>query len=269
MISSLMIQNSITECATLIHRMEEAAESGPKGSLFFRTYPTGMRVPFLSIGSGKHRVTAKVDPEDVVLLQAAERKAFARKLLPVLRNNLKALEQMKSYQTVNLYMAAEQMGPEFKHCADHFLGNNRRSRANPVFDCLQERNNIYDFAKNSVQTEHGIFRTKSESIDARILTENGIDFKYEVLIQVGTKLINVDFVVNLYWKQQIGIIEHHGMLDDHKYRKHKMDNLSTMMNHGIYPGQNLLILSESEEYGFDEALAERLIRAFCLPPCVT
>ena len=93
----------------------------------------------------------------------------------------------------------------------------------------------------------------------------GVEFKYEVTLMVGTKMINVDFVVNLYWKQQIGIIEHHGLLDDYKYRRRKMDNLETMMNHGIYPGQNLLILSESPEYGYDAALAKKLIAAFCLP----
>ena len=83
--------------------------------------------------------------------------------------------------------------------------------------------------------------------------------------RVDHGLDHVVLVVNLYWKQQIGIIEHHGLLDDHKYRRRKMDNLETMMNHGIYPGQNLLILSESTEYGYDAALAKKLIAAFCLP----
>ena len=246
-------------------------------------------MPFVSIGSQKRRHVTRIDPEDRQLLMQIERKAFARKALPELRQALKALERAHGYEPVNLYGIAAGMGPEFRSCADYFLGRAPRQPnpafdslqgrqanqafdslqgrlPNPAFDSLKERQNPYEFDSNAVRTELGLFRSKGESLDAEIMTNLGVEFKYEVTLQVGAKWINVDFVVNLYWKQQIGIIEHHGLLDDPKYRRKKLADLTTMMNHGIYPGQNLLILSESEEYGFDVALARRLIAAFCLPP---
>ena len=265
MLSRSALDNSIGEIRVLITRMEEICDTAPSGALVFKRYPSGQRVPFLSIGSRGRRHVTRIDPDDRQLLEIMAKKAFAHKVLPKLRKALKALERSHAYEPVNLYRIAAEMGPEFRPCADHFLGKKPRPKANPAFDCLQDYQNPYQFGKNAITTDLGIFRTKGESLDATIMRDLGIEFKYEVTLMVGTKMINVDFVVNLYWKQQIGIIEHHGLLDDYKYRRRKMDNLETMMNHGIYPGQNLLILSESPEYGYDAALAKKLIAAFCLP----
>ena len=289
MIDREPIDNSIREIRILIERLEKYSDQAPAGSLKIRVYPSGKRAAYVSTGSKKNRVITRIDPEDRQLLMQMERKAFARKALPELRQALKALERAHGYEPVNLYGIAAGMGPEFRSCADYFLGRAPRQPnpafdslqgrqanqafdilqgrlPNPAFDSLKERQNPYEFDSNAVRTELGLFRSKGESLDAEIMTNLGVEFKYEVTLQVGAKWINVDFVVNLYWKQQIGIIEHHGLLDDPKYRRKKLADLTTMMNPGIYPGQNLLILSESEEYGFDVALARRLIAAFCLPP---
>lgn len=301
MIDREPIDNSIREIRILIERLEKYSDQAPAGSLKIRVYPSGKKAAYVSTGSKKNRVITRIDPEDRQLLMQMERKAFARKALPELRQALKALERAHGYEPVNLYGIAAGMGPEFRTCADFFLGRAPRQPnpafdglqgrqqnpaldglqgrqpnqafdslqgrlPNPAFDSLKERQNPYEFDSSAIRTELGLFRSKGESLDAEIMTNLGVEFKYEVTLQVGAKWINVDFVVNLYWKQQIGIIEHHGLLDDPKYRRKKLADLTTMMNHGIYPGQNLLILSESEEYGFDVALARRLIAAFCLPP---
>ena len=93
----------------------------------------------------------------------------------------------------------------------------------------------------------------------------GARVKYEPALPIGGRIFYVDFAVDLYWKRQIGVVEHHGMLDDPKYRNHKMDDLNYMIRNGYYPGQNLLILSDSPESGYDEKQTEKLLRAFCLP----
>lgn len=266
MITKETLENSIAEMHILIEKMEMAIDLAPQGSLLFKTYRDGRRVPFLSNGSRTNRSVTRIDQDDVQLLNQMKNKAFARQALPELKKALKALQAAVGYEPVSLYTIAAQMGREFLPCADLFLGKKPRPMANPAFDELKERQNTYPFGKDAVYTDLGVFRTKSEGAEAEIMRKNGIEFKYEVLLLVGPKYINVDFVVNLYWKQEIGIIEHHGLLDDYKYRKKKMENLDTMMHHGLYPTYNVLILSESAEYGFDAGLAERLIRAFCLPP---
>ncbi len=265
MITRDSIDNSIQELQALIDKMEAVLDNAPPGALIFKRYANNERVPFLSIGSRKMRRTSRIDPADKQFLAQMEKKALARRSLPELRKALNALENANTYEPVSLYRIAAEMGPEFLRWADAFLGKQPRPKANPAFDELAERQNPYPWPKDAVHTDLGIFRSKSESLEAEFMTDLGIEFKYEVSILVGTRLINVDFVVNLYWKQQIGIIEHHGLLDDLRYRNRKLENLETMMHHGIYPGQNLLLLCESAEYGFDAALTKRLIAAFCLP----
>ena len=264
MLTKDALDTSIYEIRVLIDRMEAVYDAAPAGALVFKRYPSGERVPFLSTGSRGHRRVTRIDPADTALLDIMAKKAFARIVLPKLYKALKALKCAHEYEPVNLYRIAAELPPEFRGCADYYLGRPAKPKANPAFDCLQERQNPYEYDKNAVRTELGLFRSKSESLDAEIITNLGVEFKYEVTLLVGTKWINVDFVVNIYWKQQIGIIEHHGLLDDYKYRKKKKENLDTMMNHGIYPGQNLLILSESAEYGFDYEMTKRLLTAFCL-----
>ena len=265
MLNKSTLTNSIEECKMLLQRLEEAAEYAPGQSLHLKRYPSGQAVPYLVTGPRSHRCFTRMDTIDKAFLEKLMRKTFARKVLPQLQRDLKVLEKTSGFQDISFYQVAASLGPEYRSCADHFLGYPDLRRANPAFDILKERQNIYEFDSNAVRTELGVFRTKSESIDAEIMANAGIEFKYEVTLQFGGKWINVDFVVNLYWKKQIGIIEHHGLLDDPGYRKKKLRDLATMMNHGVYPGQNLLILSESEEYGFDAALAKKLILAFCLP----
>ena len=266
MITKEALENSIAEMQVLILKLEEAIDTAPAGSLLLKTYRDGRRVPFLSNGSRANRSVTRIDKDDPQLFDQMKNKAFARKALPEVKKALKALEAARGFETVNLYEIATQMGREFLPCADLFLGKTPRPTANPAFDELKERQNTYPFGNNAVYTDLGVFRSKSEGDEALIMQKYGIEFKYEPMILVGTKHINVDFVVNLFWKQEIGIIEHHGLLDDHKYRKKKMDNLNDMIHHGLYPTYNVLILSESARYGFDAGLAERLICAFCLPP---
>lgn len=266
MISKEILHNSITEIKSLLLKMEEVSDTAPLGSLRYKSYPSGKRVPYFVSGPRGHQKATRIDPADRAFLETLQRKMFVRKVLPVLKKSLKALESACAYEPIELYSIAAQMGPEFRACADHFLGKNRDPKANPAFDRLEERTNVYDFPPDAVTTDLGVFRTKNEGFEAEILASLGVQFKYEVTILVGKQLMNVDFIVNLYWKNQIGIIEHHGLLDDPKYRKNKLEDLDRLMANGFYPGQNLLIISDSKTHGFDVSQVRRLFAAFCLPP---
>ena len=178
---------------------------------------------------------------------------------------LEELEKLKHYTEVNLFQEAALLGPPFTECADYFLGTSKGRIPNPAFDCLKERQNPIPFGPGAVDTEFGKFRSKSEAFDRKIMHKIGARVKYEPALLIGGRVFYVDFAVDQYWKGQVGIVEHHGMLDDPKYRNHKMDDLNYMIRNGYYPGQNLLILSDSHESGYDEKQTEKLLRAFCLP----
>lgn len=266
MITKDAITNSILEIKDMISKLEVAEANSPAGSLRYKRYPSGKAVPYYVSGPRGHQRATRIDPADEQFLTQMQRKAFARKVLPELKRALKALEAAFPYEKVSLYSIAAMMGPEFRRCADFFAGDELSLRFNPEFERLEERSNVYEFGPESVETDLGIFRSKNEGYDAMLLTELGVQFKYEASFLIGNRLMNVDFVVNLYWKKQIGIIEHHGMLDDKKYLQRKMEDLQYMMENGYYPGQNLLLISDSKKYGLDLPRIRAQLRAFCLPP---
>lgn len=265
MLNTKTIQETIYETEQIIKRMETAVSLAPEGLLTYRRYPNGTAVPYVISGSGKNRERKRLDPFDKVTIEALRNKTVAQRALPILRKNLHALRTTKRYQELDLYHLCCALGPEFMPSADHFLGRKNGKVSNPAFDCLRERQNTYAFGPHSVTTELGEFRSKSEAYEADKIFETGLEFKYEPAVLVGSKTIYPDFAVNRLWRMDVGYIEHLGLLENPEYREKKLDDIRGMMNHGIYPGVNLLIISESRSEGFDAALAARLIRAFCLP----
>ncbi len=250
---------------TLLAKLEAALKNGPAGTLYYRTYPSGLVEPYLSIKIGGKRVQKHLDTKDLKYLDQLKKKTFASKMIPKIRKALASLEKSQEFMEVNLFQEAVLLGPQFTECADFFLGTEKGRIPNPVFDHLQERQNPVPFGPNCIETEFGVFRSKNEAIDRRIMQRIGARVKYEPALPIGGRIFYVDFVADLYWKGQIGIVEHHGMLDDPKYRARKLNDLDYMIRHGYYPGQNLLILSDSPDHGYDERRAEKLLRAFCLP----
>ena len=235
---------------TLLTKLEAAVKNGPKGTLYYRTYPSGLIEPYLSIKTEGKRMQKHLDTKDLKYLDQSKKKTFASKMIPKIRKALASLEKSQEFMEVNLFQEAVLLGPQFTECADFFLGTEKGRIPNPVFDRLQERQNPVPFGPNCIETEFGVFRSKNE---------------YEPALPIGGRIFYVDFAADLYWKGQIGIVEHHGMLDDPKYRARKLNDLDYMIRHGYYPGQNLLILSDSPDHGYDERQAEKLLRAFCLP----
>ena len=265
MMNTETIQIALYEMELLEKRMESAISLAPEGQLSFRRYPNNTSVPYLISGSGGHRKRERLDPFDKVRIEALRNKTVAMKALPIVRCNIRTLKSAEKYRELDLYHLCRSLGPEFLPSADYFLGRKNGKISNPAFDCLRERQNSYSFGKTSVITELGQFRSKSEAYEADKIFETGMEFKYEPAILVGSKTICPDFAVNRIWRMDVGYIEHLGLLENPEYRAKKLEDIRTMMDHGIYPGVNLLIISESRTEGFDAAMAARLIRAFCLP----
>lgn len=259
------IDKAIHYYRALLTKLEAAINTGPEGSLYYRTYPSGLVEPYISVNVGKKRIQKHLNAKDVKQIEQLKKRTFASKMLPKVRKALKELEKAKGFTEINLFQEALLLGPQFAECADHFLGTTEGRIPNPAFDCLIERQNPIPFGPGAIDTEFGKFRSKSEAFDRRIMHKIGARVKYEPALPIGGRIFYVDFAVDLYWKSQIGVVEHHGLLDDPKYRNYKMDDLNYMIRNGYYPGQNLLILSDSPETGYDEKQTENLLRAFCLP----
>ena len=265
MIERVNIQETLFELKQLLNKMEKAAALGPPGHLHYRRYANGTAVPYLVSGSREARSRKALDPMDRVTIEVLRNKTLAIHAIPLLKVNIAAMEAAKKYRDFNLYAISDALGPEFEASADLFLNKQHRMNISPAFDNLKERQNSYGFGPDSISTEFGLFRSKSEALEAEFIRETGSRFKYETMLYIGGKMICPDFVVDRPWRGDIGYIEHLGLIDRPDYREKKIEDIRTMMDHGIYPGINLLIISESRKDGFDAAMVRKLIHAFCMP----
>ena len=266
MIDTGDIQNSIFFFRELLCKMERAIALAPEGMLAYRRYPGGTSVPYLIKGTGKNRVRKRLDPgSDAAVIEALRNKTVACRAIAAVRANLHAAEHAARVKPVDLYAVCRSLGKEFEPAADMFLGRSGGRIINPAFDCLKERQNPVPFDRNAVRTELGLFRSKSEAFESGMIVSTGCEFKYEPAFIVGGRTIFPDFIINRWWRGDIGIIGHHGLLDRPDYRRKKLDDLELLMDNGYYPGIHLLILSESRKDGFDVELAHKLITAFCTP----
>ena len=249
----------------LLKEMESAIKDAPEGILRYRINPGGSSVPYLTAHVNGKRVRKRIPSDETELITRLRDKTVAREAIPVLMRNVSALEQASKYMDLNLYELCRRLGPEFLPSAERFIPKGIILPGNPAFECLKERQNPFPMDRNSVLTKDGRFRSKSESIEWEMIGATGARVKYEVALAVGGRTIFPDFVVDRPWHGDIGIIEHHGLIDNPEYRARKFDDLKLLMDNGYYPGINLLIISESRKDGFDMEMARKMIEAFCLP----
>ncbi len=266
MIQVVDLEKTIVRQKALLQKLQKAVEVEIEGELRYRRYPNGTAVPYRISGSRKNRKRVKLDPlADRETIRILRDKTLALQAIPLLKEHIAKLEASLGFEDFNLYSLCRFLGEEFWESADFFMGRINGRIANPAFDALKERQNTYPYDSRKVTTELGIFRSKSESLEAEYIADTGCRFKYEPRIIVGSKSVCPDFAVERIWRLDIGFVEHLGLIDKPDYREKKLEDIKDMADNGIYPGIQLLILGESRKDGFDAAMAKRLIRGFCMP----
>ena len=108
-------------------------------------------------------------------------------------------------------------------------------------------------------------RSKSEKIIADKLYELGIPYKYEnPLMLNGKYLIHPDFkALNVRLRRQY-YLEHLGKMDDIDYVRKNIKRIELYEQAGIYPGDRLILLHETNARPLDTRVAEKIIRKFLL-----
>ncbi|MBP3759132.1 MAG: hypothetical protein J6I83_04745 [Firmicutes bacterium] len=129
-----------------------------------------------------------------------------------------------------------------------------------------------------IECSNGLMvRSKSEMTICEMLLRYGIEFRYEMALEVsvikvngdGTaimekKTIYPDFTIFLpdgsviYW-------EHFGMLDITTYRNEFKEKIPLYYDNGIYPPKNLIITTEGPGNRFDNLGVKRIVEGCILP----
>ena len=123
------------------------------------------------------------------------------------------------------------------------------------------------FEKNSKNIEALIYksvsgnmvRSKSEYIIDMNLHMKGIPFRYEAELILGDAVFYPDFTILNPTTMKVIYWEHLGMMDNPEYYKKTFSKLQIYCEHGIVPGVNLIITSETRNEVLDIRYVEELI----------
>ena len=103
--------------------------------------------------------------------------------------------------------------------------------------------------KRTEKTMFGLLvRSKAEVMIATFLYENGIPFRYEEPLPLGSKTFYPDFTIRdpktgaFFW------FEHFGKMDDPKYVRDNIPKLITYADNGIIPSVNLILTFETKSH---------------------
>ena len=105
-------------------------------------------------------------------------------------------------------------------------------------------------------------RSKSELMIAEELIRLGIPFRYEERIGKGWGSILCDFTILDPKTLYVKYYEHFGMMDKEEYAKAAVQKISNYASRGIYPGQELIITSETQKHPLTKNEICRTLRCY-------
>ena len=114
-----------------------------------------------------------------------------------------------------------------------------------------------------IHTRSGnIVRSKSESIIDSALLQKHIPFRYECKLDLGECFYYPDFTILNQKMNQIMYWEHLGKMDDSKYVIKNIAKIQNYILHGIIPGINLIISTETENTPLSPDMVDKLVECY-------
>lgn len=107
-------------------------------------------------------------------------------------------------------------------------------------------------------------RSKSESMIAMSLQTHHLPFRYECALQLGEVKVFPDFTILHPVTRKVFYWEHLGMLDVRDYLRKAVSKLELYGENGYYPGNQLIITSESKDEPLTTMSIEKTIQHYFL-----
>ena len=115
-------------------------------------------------------------------------------------------------------------------------------------------------------TKHGeIVRSKSEWIIASLLEDYCVPFRYEAPIYLEDMgIVHPDFTVLNVRLRKMRYWEHEGMMDNPEYAEYAIRKERAYIRNGFYPGDSLILTSETRTQPLNPDLVKKMIEKYCL-----
>lgn len=258
------------ELQYLIQEKQKALQEADKDRLyasqhknttqFYRVTPEGTRVYLKKKDVRIQRLSQKEYDEDILTAAVKEERLISR------LNTLyeEEAEPEAQYEKLQIYKRAYVV-PIRETDSDYI----KRWLAEP-YAKLGIRDGYGRESKSYYSTDRGeVFRSKSEMIIANMLREKGIPYRFECPLNLkepefhSMQTVYPDFTILRISDRQEIYWEHLGMLDDPDYLARNLRKIRLYEMNGYFPGQNLILSSETAYMPLDTRVIEQMITVYC------
>lgn len=211
-------------------------------------------------------VTSKcIKKNEMEIAENIKRYQFAKRSIPILRQNIKAMDRfLMKYVAYNPGEILESMPEVYRGVAFRNTFSLETDEATRWSDMEEDTYDKYTFDLKHTTTKGRLVRSKSEAIIAELLETNGITFKYETKITVNGKNYYPDFAILRKEDNEILYWEHFGLMNNEEYVQKMFRKIADYQQVGILLWDNLVITTESEDGNIDVRTIDRIIKKFML-----
>lgn len=242
---------------------ENALKRAPQGKLRISNTRSGPQYYYRRLENEKTGIY--LPKKEITLVRRLGQKDYDQRTLKSIENEIKAIRKF-----LNQYPcpAAEEV---YLH-----MPESRRGLVNPlemtdemfVEEWLSQEHDRKDppDPENGFPTKHGeIVRSKSEWIIASLLEDYNVPFRYEAPIYLEDMgIIHPDFTVLNIRLRKVRYWEHEGMMDNPDYAEYAIRRERAYIRNGFYPGDDLILTSETRTQPLNPDLVKKMIEKYCL-----
>lgn len=213
-------------------------EASPKGNIV--RVKRGYKYTFFQVYNEQNERVRKSITKDAVMINALARKAYLNTETKILEKDIKALTAFIQNFEEPIYENIIAALPERFQQYDLVKHDQR------VWSSQPYRQSRYMPHRKNHTTSRGLkVRSKSELLIAEKLSEHGIPFRYEQILEIEGAEYAPDFTILrpdgklIYW-------EHCGLTSDSRYMSHHWQKMQIYASAGITPWKNLIVTYDDE-----------------------
>ncbi len=236
--------------------------SDPDDDRSLRCRRNGKNVYFSVRGTDDSgRVELYVPKAEINSYKKLARKNFARKTVPVMEKDLKAIDRfLSAFSWKDELLMADSIDPELiKLCGNGF--DSRTTFIDKWLSQTWSERPLRGDPPNRPAISGHVVRSKSEEFIDNALFNHGLPFFYEKPLYLpGLKYPKFpDFTIldpatleEIYW-------EHLGMMDDPAYADANCRKMTDYIRSGLYPGPRFIVTFETSAYPLSSLDVESII----------
>lgn len=250
-----------TRQQSCFQEMEKELQGLPPGSLCFKKTGSNPR-PYQQVYADGKRIQKSIGGQRE-LVELLARKHIIRRMLPVLRSNVKALStciaQYRPWAPDALIAALPPSYQGIRQRCFQLLGK-------PDIDAWLaapfKQNPLYPEQRIHPTLRGEKVRSKSEMTLANLLYAAGIPYRYEALLCLDGQDYYPDFTILDPVTGKIYYWEHFGKTGERVYMARADNKIAFYREHGIVQWQNLLVTYDTPEGAVDAQMMQRMIELF-------